>query len=72
MNNPQYQLFRRVARAICELDNASWHACSPSTKQERSTIERCRRDLYAIMAKHGYEFAQCDSSRIRKVKRGAK
>lgn len=64
---------QRIANAICELDSASWNIRGAMTEPdkrspERRELEACRTKLFALLQSLGYEFAQCDSKRIRKVK----
>ncbi len=54
---------QRIANAICELDNATF----TSSREVRGELEPCRSKLFLIMRELGYEFAQPDSRRIRKL-----
>lgn len=63
---------QRIANAICELDSASWNirgAMSEPCERlpERLALEHYRKGLFALLNSLGYEFASCDSRRIRKL-----
>jgi len=56
---------QRIANAICELDSASF-AC-PVADADYFNIQLNRTKLFDVMVSLGYEFAKCDSRRIRKT-----
>lgn len=63
-------LCRRLGRAIFELDQASWSCSQPG--EERETVQKARESLMRLLTKHDYEFAACDSPRVRRARKFAK
>lgn len=60
------KLAQHLAKAILELDRASWSVVSQSP--QRRAVEEIRLALWRELEKTGYEFAAPDSARVRKIK----